>query len=152
MLREDIQAALKDAIKNGRNKEVGTLRLITAALKDRDIAARSKGNTDGINDDEFLGMLRTMIKQRQESAKLYREGGREELALSEEEEIETIRRFMPEQMDEAAIAAAITAALEETGAESIKDMGKVMGLLKQRHAGQMDFAAVSGMIKQKLLG
>ena len=152
MLREDIQAALKDAIKNGRNKEVGTLRLITAALKDRDIAARSKGNTDGINDDEFLGMLQTMIKQRQESAKLYREGGREELALSEEEEIETIRRFMPEQMDEAAIAAAITAALEETGAESIKDMGKVMGLLKQRHAGQMDFAAVSGMIKQKLLG
>ena len=152
MLREDIQAALKDAIKNGRNKEVGTLRLITAALKDRDIAARSKGNNDGINDDEFLGMLQTMIKQRQESAKLYREGGREELALSEEEEIETIRRFMPEQMDEAAIAAAITAALEETGAESIKDMGKVMGLLKQRHAGQMDFAAVSGMIKQKLLG
>ena len=151
MLREDIQAALKDAIKNGRNKEVGTLRLITAALKDRDIAARSKGNNDGINDDEFLGMLQTMIKQRQESAKLYREGGREELALSEEEEIETIRRFMPEQMDEAAIAAAITAALEETGAESIKDMGKVMGLLKQRHAGQMDFAVVSGMIKQKLL-
>ena len=152
MLREDIQAALKDAIKNGRNKEVSTLRLITAALKDRDIAARSKGNNDGINDDEFLGMLQTMIKQRQESAKLYREGGREELALSEEEEIETIRRFMPEQMDEAAIAAAITAALEETGAESIKDMGKVMGLLKQRHAGQMDFAVVSGMIKQKLLG
>lgn len=152
MLREEIQAALKDAIKNGRNKEVSTLRLITAALKDRDIAARSKGNQDGINDDEFLSMLQTMIKQRQESAKLYREGNREELAMSEEAEIETIRRFMPEQMDEAAISAAIAAALEETGAESIKDMGKVMGLLKQRHAGQMDFGVVSGMIKEKLLG
>ena len=152
MLREDIQAALKDAIKNGRNKEVSTLRLITAALKDRDIAARSKGNADGINDDEFLGMLQTMIKQRQESAKLYREGAREELALSEEEEIVTIRRFMPEQMDDAAIAAAIAAALEETGAESIKDMGKVMGMLKERHAGQMDFSVVSGMIKEKLMG
>ncbi|MGC6484655.1 MAG: GatB/YqeY domain-containing protein [Candidatus Puniceispirillales bacterium] len=152
MLRDEIQAALKDAIKNGRNKEVSTLRLITAALKDRDIAARSKGNQDGINDDEFLSMLQTMIKQRQESAKLYREGNREELAMSEEAEIETIRRFMPEQMDEAAISAAIAAALEETGAESIKDMGKVMGLLKQRHAGQMDFGVVSGMIKEKLLG
>jgi uncharacterized protein YqeY len=152
MLREEIQAALKDAIKNGRSKEVGTLRLITAALKDRDIAARGKGNQDGIGDDEFLSMLQTMIKQRRESAKLYREGNREELAEAEEAEIETIRCFMPEEMDEAAVNDAITAAMKEIGAESIKDMGKVMGLLKERHAGQMDFAAVSGLIKERLLG
>ena len=152
MLRQDNQVALKDAIKAGRNKEVGTLRLITSALKDRDIAARTKGNTDGINDEELIAMLQTMIKERQESAKLNRDGNREELALAEEQEIETIRRFMPEQMDDAAIAAVIAAALEEIGAESIKDMGKVMGLLKQRHAGQMDFAAASGIVKEKLMG
>ena len=151
-MRETIQSSLKAAMKAGQAKELSTLRLITAALKDRDIAARSKGNNDGISDDEILSMLQTMIKQRQESSKMYREGGREELAQSEDEEITIIRTFLPDQMDEAAIADAITAAITESGAESIKDMGKVMGVLKTKYAGKMDFGAASGLIKARLLG
>lgn len=151
-MRDTIQSALKAALKAGNAKELSTLRLITAALKDRDIAARSKGNTDGIGDDEILSMLQTMIKQRQESSKMYREGGRDELAQSEDEEIVVIRTFLPEQMDDAAVADAISKAIAETGAESIKDMGKVMGFLKENHAGQMDFGAASGAIKARLLG
>jgi len=151
-MRETIQSSLKAAMKAGQAKELSTLRLITAALKDRDIAARSKGNNDGISDDEILSMLQTMIKQRQESSKMYREGGREELAQSEDEEITIIRTLLPDQMDEAAIADAITAAITESGAESIKDMGKVMGVLKTKYAGQMDFGAASGLIKAQLLG
>ncbi len=151
-MRDSIQTALKDAMKSGNTKELSTLRLISAALKDRDIAARSKGNNDGISDDEILSMLQTMIKQRQESSKMYREGGREELAQSEEDEIGIIQHFMPEQMDDAAVDAAITAAISETGAESIKDMGKVMGYLKENHAGQMDFGAASALIKSRLMG
>jgi uncharacterized protein YqeY len=151
-MRETIQSSLKAALKSGQAKELSTLRLITAALKDRDIAARSKGNNDGISDDEILSMLQTMIKQRQESSKMYRDGGREELAQSEDEEIAIIRTFLPAQMDDAAIADAITAAIAESGAESIKDMGKVMGVLKTKYAGQMDFGAASGQIKARLLG
>lgn len=151
-MRDDIQAALKAAMKEGNTQELGTLRLITAALKDRDIAARSKGNNDGISDDEILAMLQTMIKQRHESSKMYREGKREELALAEEAEIAVIKKFMPEQMDEDAVAQAIDNAIAETGASSIKDMGKVMGFLKANHAGQMDFGAASALIKAKLLG
>jgi len=151
-MRETIQSSLKAAMKAGQAKELSTLRLITAALKDRDIAARSKGNNDGISDDEILSMLQTMIKQRQESSKMYREGGREELAQSEDEEITIIRTFLPDQMDEAAIADAITASITESGAESIKDMGKVMGVLKTKYAGKMDFGAASGLIKARLLG
>jgi len=152
IMRDDIQTALKSAMKSGNTKELSTLRLISAALKDRDIAARSKGNADGISDDEILSMLQTMIKQRQESSKMYREGGRDELAQSEEEEITIIQGFMPEQMDEEAVAEAINAAISSTGAESIKDMGKVMGYLKENHAGQMDFGMASGLIKARLLG
>ena len=151
-MRETIQSSLKAALKAGQTKELSTLRLITAALKDRDIAARSKGNNDGISDDEILSMLQTMIKQRQESSKMYRDGGREELAQSEDEEIAIIRTFLPAQMDDAAIADAITAAIAESGAESIKDMGKVMGVLKTKYTGQMDFGAASGQIKARLLG
>ena len=151
-MRETIQSSLKAALKAGHAKELSTLRLITAALKDRDIAARSKGNNDGISDDEILSMLQTMIKQRQESSKMYRDGGREELAQSEDEEIAIIRTFLPAQMDDAAIADAITAAIAESGADSIKDMGKVMGVLKTKYAGQMDFGAASGQIKARLLG
>jgi uncharacterized protein YqeY len=151
-MRETIQSSLKAALKAGQAKELSTLRLITAALKDRDIAARSKGNNDGISDDEILSMLQTMIKQRQESSKMYRDGGREELAQSEDEEIAIIRTFLPAQMDDAVIADAITAAIAESGAESIKDMGKVMGVLKTKYAGQMDFGAASGQIKARLLG
>lgn len=151
-MREAIQAALKAALKSGNAKELSTLRLISAALKDRDIAARGKGNADGISDEDILAMLQTMIKQRQESSKMYREGNREELAQSEEDEIIIIKAFLPEQMDDAAVAEAIAAAIAETGAASIKDMGKVMGYLKQNHAGQMDFGAASPAIKAKLLG
>lgn len=151
-MRDEIQAALKSALKSGNTKELSTLRLISAALKDRDIAARSKGNDDGISDDDILSMLQTMIKQRQESSKMYRDGNREELAQSEEDEIIIIKTFLPEQMDEAAVANAIATAISSTEASSIKDMGKVMGYLKQNHAGQMDFGVASPMIKAKLLG
>ena len=151
-MRDTIQSSLKAALKAGQTKEVSTLRLIAAALKDKDIAARSKGNMDGISDEDILSMLQTMIKQRQESSKMYREGGREELAQSEDDEIEIIKTFLPEQMDDAAVADAISAAIAQTGAESIKDMGKVMGYLKENYAGQMDFGAASGAIKSRLLG
>jgi len=151
-MRDQLKTAMKDALKEGDTKRLGTIRLITAALKDRDIAARSKGHTDGISDEDILTMLQTMIKQRKESAKMYREGGREELAAAEDVEIGVIRSFMPEQMDDEAVSKAIQSAIDETGAESIKDMGKVMGFLKQNYAGQMDFAAASAMIKSTLLG
>ena len=151
MLRDDLSSALKDAMKAGDSASVSTLRLIAAALKDRDIAARSKGNSEGIEEDEVLAMLQTMIKQRQESAKLYREGGRDELATAEEEEINTIRRFLPEQLDEAAVRDAVGKAVDETGAGSVKDMGKVMGYLKKHDAGKMDFAEASAAVKELLL-
>ena len=152
MLRDDLKSALKEALKAGDSKKLSTLRLITAALKDRDIAARSKGNNDGINDDELLSMLQTMIKQRQESAKLYREGNRDELADAEEGEIITIRQFLPKQLDDAEVKEAIRTAMAETGAESVKDMGKVMGFLKEKYAGRMDCAAASASVKKLLLG
>jgi len=151
-MRDQLKTAMKDALKGGDTKRLGTLRLITAALKDRDIAARSKGQTDGISDEEILSMLQTMIKQRKESARLYREGGRDELAAAEDAEITVICSFMPEQMNDDAVAKAIQTAIAETGAESIKDMGKVMGFLKQNYAGQMDFAAASASIKSTLMG
>ena len=151
-MRDQLKTAMKDALKGGDTKRLATIRLITAALKDRDIAARSKGQTDGISDEDILSMLQTMIKQRKESARMYREGGREELAAGEDAEIRIICDFMPEQMDGEAVSKAIVAAIEETGAESIKDMGKVMGFLKQNYAGQMDFAAASAKIKSTLMG
>ena len=152
MLRDDLTSALKDAMKAGDTTTVSTLRLISAALKDRDIAARSNGNSEGIDDGEVLSMLQTMIKQRQESAKLYREGGREELASAEEGEIDTIRRFLPEQLDATEVLDAVQKAVAETGAESVKDMGKVMGYLKEHYAGKMDFSEASAAVKEKLLG
>ena len=152
VMRDAIQAALKDALKSQKTKELSTLRLISAALKDRDIAARSKGNMEGISDEDILSMLQTMIKQRQESSKMYRDGNREELAQSEEDEIVIIKTFLPEQMDNAAVGDAINTAIAEVAATSIKDMGKVMGFLKQNHAGQMDFGAASPLIKERLLG
>ena len=151
MLRDDLKSALKDARTAGDTASVSTLRLISAALKDRDIAARGSGNNEGIGENEVLSMLQTMIKQRQESAKLYREGGREELAEAEEEEIKTIRRFLPEQLDGGAIREAVRKAVAETGAGSAKDMGKVMGYLKTHYAGKMDFSEASAAVKEALL-
>ena len=151
-MRERISQAMKDALKRKDQPALATIRLISAALKDRDIAARTQDNAEGISDDEILSMLQTMIKQRNESVKMYTEGNRPELAEAEQQEIKIIQQFMPEQLDEAQIKSAIHAALEQTGSSSVKDMGKVMGFLKSQYAGQMDFSAASQMVKKALLG
>jgi len=150
MLRTELNEALKTAMKEKDETSVSTLRLIVAALKDRDIAARSKGNQDGIGDDDIFGLLQSMVKQRRESIDLYEKGGCVELAQKEAEEIAVIERFLPAQMADGEMAAAIANVVEETGAESIKDMGKVMGALKQRYTGSMDFSKASQMVKEKL--
>ncbi len=150
MLRARIDVALKTAMKSKEKHTVSTIRLIMAALKDRDIAARSKGNSEGVGDDEILSMLQSMIKQRRESVEMYEKGGRAELAEQEASEIGIIHTFLPEQMDDDAIRDAIEAAVLEAGATSLKDMGKVMGILKERFAGQMDFSKASGVVKGKL--
>ena len=150
MLRARIGEALKTAMKGKNPVAVSTLRLILTAVKDRDIAARSKGNDDGISDADILQVLQTMIRQRHESIALYKQGGRQELADQEAKEIEVIESFLPRQLDEAEMAAAIAAAIEETGAGSIKDMGKAMGALRDRYAGQMDFGRASALLKAQL--
>jgi uncharacterized protein YqeY len=150
MLRARFSDALKEAMRAKNERKVGTVRLIIAALKDRDIAARGKGNADGIGDDEIAQMLQSMIKSRRESIVLYEQGGRVELAEQEREEIAIIETFLPQQMSEAEVEAAIKAAIAEAGAKSIKDMGKVMAALKARHAGQMDFAKASAATKALL--
>jgi len=151
MLRETIQSELKSALKSGEAKKLSTLRLISAALKDKDIAARTKGSRETISEDEILALLQTMIKQRQESVRLYRDANRNELADEEEQEITIIRGFLPEQMEHDAVIKAINDTIVEVGAESVKDMGKVMGVLKQRFTGQMDFAVASKTVKDVLL-
>lgn len=150
MLRTRLSEALKDALKSKDARSTATLRLISAALKDRDIAARSKGNYDGINEDEILQMLQSMIKQRRESITMYEQGGRLELAEREQEEIVVIERFLPRQMDVAEMEAAIDALVTELGATGVKDMGRVMTALREKFAGQMDFAKASGMVKARL--
>ena len=150
MLRARFSDALKEAMRAKNERKVGTVRLIIAALKDRDIAARGKGNADGIGEDEIAQMLQSMIKSRRESIVLYEQGGRVELAEQEREEIAIIETFLPQQMSEAEVEAAIKAAIAEAGAKSIKDMGKVMAALKARHAGQMDFAKASAATKALL--
>lgn len=151
-MRERIAQAMKDALKSKDQATLSTIRLIVAALKDRDIAARSDNNHDGISDDEILSMLQTMIKQRNESAKMYEDGGRPELADAEKAEIVLIQQFLPEQLSKGDIENAITEAIAQTNAASIKDMGKVMAHLKEQHAGQMDFSAASQMVKAALMG
>ena len=151
-MREDISKALKEALKAKDHVALGTMRLISAALKDRDIAARGNGNPDGIADDDILGMLQTMVKQRTESAKMYRDGDRPELADAEESEIGIIRQFLPTQLDAAGMSDAIAKGIAETGAVSVKDMGQVMAYLKQNFAGQMDFSAASQAVKTTLMG
>lgn len=151
IMRDAISNAQKEALKAKDKTALSTIRLITAALKDRDIAARTKGSGDGISDDEILSMLQTMIKQRAESVKLYNEGNRPELAAAENEEIRVIQQFLPQQLTAAELEEAITNAIAETGAESVKDMGKVMGVLKSKYAGQIDFGAASGEIKSRLM-
>ena len=151
-MRDRISQAMKEALKSKDQKALATIRLISAALKDRDIAARTQDNAEGISDDEILSLLQTMIKQCTESAKLYVEGNRPELAEAEQQEIAIIQQFLPEQLDEAAIEAAIKTALAETESSSVKDMGKVMNYLKTNFAGQMDFSTASQRVKKALLG
>ncbi len=150
MLRERLTDALKASMKEKNERSVSTLRLILAALKDRDIAARTKGNKEGLADDEILGLLQSMIKQRRESIQLYEKGGRMELAQQEAEEIAIIEEFLPEQMSDEEMAAVISGIIGEAEAESLKEMGKVMTALKDRYPGQMDFAKASAMVKERL--
>jgi uncharacterized protein len=150
MLRSRLNDALKEALKARDQRGVSTLRLVLAQLKDRDIAARPGGNTSGIGEAEIVEMLGKMIKQRHESIALYKQGNRPDLVQQEQEEIAVIERFLPKQLDEGETGAAIDAALAETGAQSVKDMGKVMGLLKERFAGRLDFAKVGALVKQRL--
>lgn len=150
MLRQELNDALKAALKARDQRAVSTLRLILAALKDRDIAARPQGITDGIGDDAIVELLHRMVRQRRESIALYEQGNRLDLAQQEAEEISVIERFLPKQLDEAAASAAIDETIREVGAASIKDMGKVMAALKARYSGQMDFGRASALVKQKL--
>ncbi len=149
-LRQKMNDAMKEAMKAKDAKRLATVRLMLAALKDRDIAARSETSRELLGDDEILTLLAKMIKQREESAAVYLQGGRPELADNEKAEIAIIREFMPQQMDEAEAKAAIAAMVAELGAASIKDMGKVMGALKERYAGQMDFGRASAQVKEAL--
>ena len=151
-LRAQLTDAMKEAMKAKDAKRLATVRLMLAALKDRDIAARSETSRDLLGDDEILGLMAKMIKQREESAAVYRQGGRPELAENEEAEITIIRSFMPAQMDDAALKDAVAKTITETGAASIKDMGKVMAVLKERYAGQMDFSKASAATKDALSG
>jgi uncharacterized protein YqeY len=148
-LREDINAALKESMKSGEKCRLATMRLINAAIKDRDIEARGAGK-DPLSDDELLQLFQKMIKQRQESAKIYEDNARPELAAQEREEIAHISSFMPKQMDEAETRTAIEAVVKELGAAGLKDMGKVMGELKARYAGKMDFGKANGVVKAVL--
>lgn len=150
--REDFNSALKEALKNKDQVAMSTIRLIMAALKDRDITARGNGNAEGIADAEILSMMQSMVKQRQESAKTYKDNDRPELAEREEAEIVVIQKFLPQQMSAEEAEKVIAEIIAETGADNIKDMGKVMGVLKTKYAGQLDMAKAGGMVKEKLAG
>ena len=148
-MRERFTAEMKEAMKAGDKRKLSTVRLIQAALKDKDIEARGAGKGP-ISEEEILGLLQKMIKQRQESITMYEQGNRPELAQAEKEEADVIASFLPKQMDEAETKAAIAAAITETGAASMKDMGKVVGLLRGKYAGRMDFGKASGLVKELL--
>lgn len=150
-MREKISAAMKEAMKARDPRRTTTLRLINAAIKDREIAARTKAKTE-IGDEEILALLQKMVKQREESAKLYADAGRPELEAQEREEIEIIKEFLPQPLSEDEVEQAITAAIAETGAEGLRDMGKVVGVLKGKYPGQIDFGAASKLVKAALGG
>ncbi len=149
-LRQQLNDSMKDALKSKDAKRLATLRLVLAALKDRDIAARTETSRDLLGDDEILSLMAKMIKQREESALAFDAGKRPELAAGEREEIAIIRSFMPAQMDEAGVKAAAQKVIADLGATSIKDMGKVMAAMKERHAGQMYIAKASAVVKETL--
>ncbi|NNF24969.1 MAG: GatB/YqeY domain-containing protein [Rhodobacteraceae bacterium] len=145
-----VSEALKSAMKAQDKERLSTLRLINAAIKDRDIALRGEGNEDGVSDADVLQILGKMVKQRQESARAYEEGGRLELAEQELAEITVIQDFLPKQLGDEEMAEAVDAAVKSTGAESIRDMGRVMGALKAKYTGQMDFGRVGPLVKERL--
>ena len=149
-LRDRFNETMKDAMRAKAAKRLSTVRLILAAVKDRDIASRTEASREGISDDEILALLAKMIKQREESAATYEAGGRPELAAGEREEIAIIREFMPRQLSPEETRAAVAEAIAATGATSLKEMGKVMAALKERHAGSMDFAKVGAQVKELL--
>jgi uncharacterized protein YqeY len=151
MLREDINTALKDAMKGGDKRRVSTLRLVNSALKNADIEARGLGK-EPLSDDDLLGLMQKMIKQRHESIELYEKGNRADLATQEREEIAIIAAYLPKQMSDAEAKAAIAGVVAEIGAQGMKDMGKVMAALKQRYAGKMDFGKASPIVKGLLSG
>lgn len=149
-LRDQISTSLKDAMRAKDTARLSTLRLINAAIKDREIDARGDGDEGSVTDDVLLGIMGKMVKQRQESAKAYEEGGRLELAEKELSEITIIEEFLPRKLSDSETEAAIDAAIAETGAASIRDMGKVMGVLKGKFTGQLDFGKVGGQVKARL--
>ena len=149
-LRQKINDALKQAMRDKDAKRLATLRLISAAIKDQDIALRGTDEERQLQDSDILAILGKMVKQRQESVRAYEEGGRLDLAQAEENEIKVIGEFLPRQLDEAETEAAIDAAISETGASSIRDMGRIMGYLKETYTGQMDFGAVGPRVKARL--
>ena len=149
-LRTRVNDALKQAMKDKDTTRLGTLRLINAAIKDQDIERRGGDSDTGCTDDDILGILGKMSKQRLESARAYEEGGRLDLAEQERAEIKVIEEFLPRQLDDEEVAKAIDAAITDTGANSIRDMGKVMGHLKDQYTGQMDFGAVGPQVKDRL--
>ncbi len=150
MLRTRLSDSLKVAMKARDERSVSALRLILAGLKDRDIAARTKGAGDGIPDDEILQMMQNMVRQRRDSIALYEQGGRPELAEKEASEIAIIESFLPRQLSESELGEAVAALIAELGAASIKDMGRVMAALKERFAGRLDFAKAGAVVKSKL--
>lgn len=148
-MRDKINEALKSAVKAKDKTRVGTLRLINAAIKDRDIAGRASGS-DAVSDTEILEILAKMVKQRQEAAATYKDAGRDELATQELQEVDVIKDFMPQQMDEAAVEQAVKDIVAEIEATSLKDMGRTMAALKDKYAGQMDFGAANKVVKALL--
>ena len=151
MLRDDINNAVKEAMKAKNERAVSTLRMVNSTLKNADIEARGQGKP-ALSDEDALGVLQKMIKQRHESVELYEKGGRPELAAQEREEITIISKYLPQQMTDQEIHDTIGALLKETGATAMKDMGKVMAALKERYAGKLDFAKASGAVKKILSG
>jgi uncharacterized protein YqeY len=149
-LRDRLQAALKDAMRAKEAARLSTLRLINAAIKDREIALRGEEGEGAVSESDITAILSKLVKQRQESARVYEEGGRLELAEKELDEIKVIEEFLPRQLQGAEVDAAITAAIAEAGATSIRDMGKVMAVLKSKFTGQMDFGAVGPRVKDML--
>ena len=151
MLRQAFTDRLKQAMKAREPCTVSTIRLILAGLKERDVAARERGNAEGLSDAEIRRMLQTMIKQRRESISLYEQGNRGDLAQREREEISVIEDFLPRQLDRADTEAAVVAVIGETGATGIKDMGRVMGMLRERYEGVIDFAQAGAIAKRLLI-